>query len=156
MCGFYHSSSRADCTFNAIPCKQKRKDPQNSNNSIQPQLGPEKNFCSLAVIIARYWALKFFVHNISLCTASCHCFASRSCSYSCSCSCSYCCSCSCCHDPFIMRIVKLVHRSRFHSICTSVSMFTINADKCMFLCSRVWFCISFNRSIIGLTPFILQ
>ena len=92
-------------------CELKRKDPQNLNilsesRRVQPQLGPEKKTSALAVIIARFWALKILVHKISRLPVLCHC----------------CCfaPCSCCHDPFIVRNVKLVRHSRFHSARTFV------------------------------------
>ena len=43
------------------------------------------------------------------------------------------CACSCCHDPFIVRSASnLFIVPRFHSVCASVSMFTINTDNCLF------------------------
>ena len=44
--------------------------------------------------------------------------------------------CNCCHDPFIVRSTQTcppIHW--FQLACTSVSMFTINVDNCLFLCS---------------------
>ena len=58
--------------------------------------------------------------------ASCHCFAPCPCFA----------SCGCCHDPFIVRSAQNLSTVHwFHSACTSVSMSTINADNCLFLCS---------------------
>ena len=90
--------------------------------------------------------------------AFCHCFAP----------CRYIASCDCCHDPFIVRSAQSTFHW-FHSACTSVSMFTINADYCLFQCScfpvftsclcvyigslcsyRV--CSPITRSIIGSSP----
>ena len=43
------------------------------------------------------------------------------------------CACSCCHDPFIVRSASnLFIVPRFHSVCASFSMFTINDDNCLF------------------------
>ena len=44
--------------------------------------------------------------------------------------------CKCCHDPFIVRSAQTCPPfTGFHSACTFVSMLTINADNCLFLCS---------------------
>ena len=44
------------------------------------------------------------------------------------------CFAHCCHDPFIARSASNFSTfPRFHSVCASVSMFTINIDNCLFL-----------------------
>ena len=84
-----------------------------SNNSesrrVQP-LGPKKKTSAFTVIIARFWAVKILVHKISRLPVLCHCCCFAPCS----------CSCGCCLDPFIVRNVKLVRHSRFHSARTFV------------------------------------
>ena len=126
---------------------------QNSHNSMyQHNLGPEKkNVCSLSVIIAHIWALKVIAkfgvsHFSKFRVAFCNCFAP--------CSCFASCKCYCCHDPFIVRSSNLSTIHWFHSACTSVSMFTINADNCFCaigsrsVCSNR-FLKPLTRSIIG-------
>ena len=55
-----------------------------------------------------------------------------------------CCSCSapCCHDPFIVRSASnLSTVPWFHSVCVSVSMFSTNADNCLFLFLFLFLCL---------------
>ena len=102
-----------------------RKDPQNSINSMyKHNLGREKA-SALSVIIAHLWALKVTANSklgVSQFTkfrvAFCHCA--------------------------LQLLSGSVHRENcsnfstihwFHSACTSVSMFSINADNCLFLFS---------------------
>ena len=51
--------------------------------------------------------------------------------------CCYCfASCNCCHDPLIVRSAQTRPPFTGHTqLCTSVSMFTISVDNCLFLCS---------------------
>ena len=70
------------------------------------------------------------------------------------CSCSRSCPCfaHCCHDPFIVRNASNFSTfPRFHSVCASVSMFTINIDNCLFLflCKCLRFCNLGATSMIG-------
>ena len=102
---------------------------------VPSQPDPEKA-SALPVILARHWALEWAptvvrqigrsvrIHEISHCVLlllsslllRCPCFA------------------HCCHDPFIVRSAS--NFSSFpwlHSVCASVSMFTINTDICLLL-----------------------
>ena len=109
---------------------ESRKDPQNSINSLyQHNLGPEKKKRLLSFIIAHFWALKVIAKfGVSHCSkfsvCVCHCIAS--------CPCFAPCNCYCRHDPFIVRSAPPL--AGVHSAYTSVSMFTINVDNCLFLC----------------------
>ena len=130
----------------------------------QHNLGPVKA-SALSVIIAHLWALKVIAkfwrqsqfkisRCMGRCIACCPCFAPSSC-YS-------------CHDPFIVRSAQTCPPSTgFHSACTSVSMFTINVDNCLFSTLVLLVFLSpwgsvftlglqpFTRSIIGFVNFIL-
>ena len=67
--------------------------------------------------------------------------------------CHCCASCNCCHDPFIVRSAQTRPPfTGFHSACTPVSMFTINAENCLFLCSCLLVCSSVTKSIVGSSP----
>ena len=181
MCEFQHSSSHVDCNFDAGLFSKTRKYRSTkklrkhfcqqilvSNNSKRPSMvncistNPECRsdhrwpvykhslVVSALSVIARLWALKFSPSGggqsvfTKIRAASCHCFA----------------SCNCCHDPFIVRSAQNSSTAHwFHSACTSVSMFAINADNCLFLCwcfpgslcsHRV--CNPVTRSIIGSSP----
>ena len=124
------------CTFNARlvssivkgSTKLKQFNVSTCQALVQTQRGPEKA-PALSVIIAHLWALKVIANfGVSKFTksrvASCHCFA----------------TCPC----FALQLLSWsVHREkcpnlstvhRFHSAGTSVSMFTINIDNCLFLC----------------------
>ena len=72
-----------------------------------------------------YWLKVTATFGIGHCSkfhaASCHCLASCNCSG----------SAHCCHDPIIVRTASTF--PWFHSVCASVSMFTINVDNCLFL-----------------------
>ena len=92
---------------------------------VQAQHGPDKA-SALSVILALRWASKSSSPISNLASVSSHNF--------------YClllllCSCfaHCCHDPFIVTSasnLSTVHW--FHSVCASVSMFTIITDNCLF------------------------
>ena len=121
---------------------------------MHTQSCPEKA-SALSVIIAHSWALKVLA-NLKLGVnqftkfraASCHCFA----------------SCHCCHDPFIVRSAKLVHRSlvslsfahpsRSRStltiVCFCATSFPVLSS--FGLCSCLWVYSPGTRSIIGSSP----
>ena len=81
-------------------------------------------------VIARF--AKFGVRSTKFRVASGHCVAFCFCFA----------SCDCCHDPFIVRSAQNLSTVRwFHTACTSVSMFTTNADNCLFLCSCLRACV---------------
>ena len=174
QCEFQHSSPHADCNFDARHVSknsevlfnketEKARLPTDSclNNSKRPSLvncistNPEcrsdhqRLVCNHSlVLIPRVSALSVISlkvlakFGVSQCSqkfraASCHCFA----------------SCHCCHDLFIVRSAQTRPPfTGFTQLCTSVSMFTINADNCMFLCSCLRVCSPVTRSIIGSSP----
>ena len=147
MYEFRHSTSRADCTFfdarlgsqtekkarlptQSVQASECRSDLHDSCTNTQPC--PEKSVCSLSVILARQWALQVVrqvgrsvgSHEIS------YCFLLLLCSLLLRCPC----FADCCHDPFIVRSASnLSTFPWFHSVCASVSIFTINFDNCLFL-----------------------
>ena len=102
---------------------------------VPSQPGPEKA-SALSVILARQWALDWAlkvirqigrsvsIHEISYCLLLLLCSLLLLCP----------CFDNCCHDPFIVRSASNCSTFlRFHSVCASVSMFTINSDNFLFL-----------------------
>ena len=100
---------------------------------VASQPGPEKSVCSLSLChphasLGSDWALKVVRHvgrpviftkfRIACCSCFAHCT----------------CFAHCCHDLFIVRSASnLTTVPWFHSVCASVSMFTINTGNCPFL-----------------------
>ena len=131
---FYHSSSHVDCT---VWCKTRElTNVEESNTSLcQHSLVPKKSLlspssfriCGLYKLSAKLVRVQSFMLRLPLlCYLPLHCFLQL----------------LFCHDQFIVQNSSLSTIHWFHSTCTSVSMFTINVDKHLLLCS--WF-LSWSR-----------
>ena len=102
--------------------------------------------CTNITLVLKKSALSLSPSRISgLCVSHCSKFRAAFCHCFAPCSCPVSCNCYCCHDPFIVRSAQTCPPfTGFTQPCTSVSMFTINVDNCLFLC-----CSSVNGSVTG-------
>ena len=107
---------------------------------VQSQHGPDKAsalpLCHPRASLGSNRALKVVRQvgrSVSLDEIS-HCLLLLHCSCFAHCPCFAPCLAPCCHDPFIVRSASnLSTVPWFHSVCASVSMFTIDTDSCLFL-----------------------